>query len=68
MNLDAARTVRELATEIPNATRAFERLGIDYCCGGSKSLSDACVHAHVAIEDVLRALEQGSSKTSSMAT
>jgi len=59
MNLDVTRTVRELAMEIPNATRAFERLGIDYCCGGSKSLRDACVHAHVAVEDVLRALEQG---------
>src|SRR6266849_402511 len=61
MNLDATRTVREFATEIPNATRTFERLGIDYCCGGSKSLSDACVHAHVSVDDVLRALEQGSS-------
>ncbi len=60
MNLDATRTVREFATEIPNAIRAFERLGIDYCCGGSKSLSDACVRAHIAVEDVLRALEQGS--------
>lgn len=59
MDLDATRTVRELATEIPNATRAFERLGIDYCCGGSKSLRDACLHAHVAVEDVLHALEQG---------
>lgn len=61
MNLSAARTVRELATEIPNATRTFEKLGIDYCCGGSKSLNDACAQAHVPVEDVLRALEQGDS-------
>ena len=61
MNLDATRTVKEFATQIPNATRTFEKLGIDYCCGGSKSLSDACVHAHVPVEDVLRALEQDSS-------
>ena len=61
MNLNATRTVRELATEIPNATRTFEKLGIDYCCGGSKSLSDACLHAHVSVDDVVRALEQGSS-------
>jgi regulator of cell morphogenesis and NO signaling len=60
MNLNATRTVRELATEIPNATRTFEKLGIDYCCGGSKSLSDACVHANVSVENVLRALEQSS--------
>jgi len=60
MNLSATRTVRELATEIPNATRTFEKLGIDYCCGGSKSLSDACLHAHVSVDDVVLALEQGS--------
>ena len=61
MKLSATRTVRELATEIPNATRTFEKLGIDYCCGGSRSLSDACRHAHVSVDDVVRALEQGSS-------
>ena len=42
MSIDAARTVRELAIEIPDATRTFEKLGIDYCCGGSRSLNDAC--------------------------
>jgi regulator of cell morphogenesis and NO signaling len=63
MNLSATRTVRELAIEIPNATRTFEKLGIDYCCGGGKSLSDACLHAHVPVDDVLRALEQGGSFT-----
>jgi regulator of cell morphogenesis and NO signaling len=61
MNLSTTRTVRELAIEIPNATRTFEKLGIDYCCGGSKSLSDACLHAHVSVDDVVRALEQGGS-------
>ena len=63
MNLSANRTVRELAIEIPNATRTFEKLGIDYCCGGGKSLSDACMHAHLPVGDVLRALEQGGSFT-----
>jgi regulator of cell morphogenesis and NO signaling len=61
MSVDVTRTVRELAVEIPNATRTFEKLGIDYCCGGAKSLRDACVHAHVSIDDALHALEQGSS-------
>ena len=63
MNLSATRTVRELAIEIPNATRTFEKLGIDYCCGGGKTLSDACLHAHIPVDDVLRALEQGGSFT-----
>ena len=63
MNLDATRTVREFATEIPNATRTFEKLGIDYCCGGGKSLRDACAQAHLALDDVLRALQRGGSFT-----
>src|SRR5689334_15674618 len=61
MAVDATRTVRDLAIEIPNATRAFEKLGIDYCCGGSKSLKDACQQAHLPIEEVLKTLEQDSS-------
>lgn len=61
MSLNTARTVRELAIEVPNATRTFEKLGIDYCCGGARSLNDACMHAHVSVDDVVRALEQGSS-------
>jgi regulator of cell morphogenesis and NO signaling len=60
MALNATRTVRELAIEIPNATRTFEKLGIDYCCGGSRTLSDACLHAHVPLEKVVTELEQGS--------
>jgi regulator of cell morphogenesis and NO signaling len=63
MNLNPTRTVRELAIEIPNATRTFEKLGIDYCCGGSKSLSDACVHANVPVESVLRSLEEAGNFT-----
>jgi len=53
----ATKTVRELALEIPNATRVFERLGIDYCCGGTKSLEEACSAANLPIDDVIRTLE-----------
>src|ERR1051326_1072230 len=63
MALNATRTVRELAIEIPNAPRTFERLGIDYCCGGSRTLSDACQHAHISLEQAVTELEQGSAFT-----
>ena len=36
------KTVREIALESPSSIRVFEALGIDYCCGGKKPLSDAC--------------------------
>ena len=60
MALNVASTVRELAIEVPNATRIFEKLGIDYCCGGSRTLSDACRHAHISLDQVVNELEHGS--------
>ncbi len=61
MPITATKTVRELAVEIPNATRVFEKLGIDYCCGGQKPLEEACAGVHLSIDVVLRALEQNAS-------
>ena len=60
MALSSTQTVRQLATEIPNATRVFEKLGIDYCCGGGKSLEAACAQVKIPVTEVLRTLEQGS--------
>src|SRR5579872_3213041 len=57
MSVSVARTVRELALEIPEATRIFERAGIDYCCGGNKSLEEACASANLSVDDVLDSLE-----------
>jgi regulator of cell morphogenesis and NO signaling len=53
---DVSRTVREFAVEIPQATRLFESMGIDYCCGGGKSLQDACVSANVSVDEVVSKL------------
>src|ERR1017187_9530639 len=49
MSVTTEKTVRELALENPGATRVFERLGIDYCCGGGQTLAQACQAAHVPI-------------------
>jgi regulator of cell morphogenesis and NO signaling len=57
MNVQSAKTVRELALEIPQATRVFEQLGIDYCCGGTKSLEEACAAKNLAVAEVLATLE-----------
>jgi regulator of cell morphogenesis and NO signaling len=57
MSVSTARTVRELALEIPEATRIFERFGIDYCCGGNKSLKEACAASKLSVDQVLDSLE-----------
>jgi regulator of cell morphogenesis and NO signaling len=56
--LDPTKTVRELALTIPNATRVFEKMKIDYCCGGDKPLAEACATAGVGLEDLEHMLEQ----------
>lgn len=54
----AQTRVRDLAVTIPGATRVFEKLGIDYCCGGERSLHEACVSAHVDEASVVDTLAQ----------
>jgi len=56
MSISATKTVRELAVEIPNATRVFEEFGIDYCCGGKRSLDEACNAANLPVDEVIKAL------------
>lgn len=57
MTLQSTKTVRELALEIPGATMIFEKLGIDYCCGGGKSLEQACAARDLSAQDVILKLE-----------
>ena len=57
MSVSTAKTVREVAVEFPEATRIFERFGIDYCCGGSKSLQEACAASNLSVDEVLDSLE-----------
>lgn len=57
MMLDMNTPVRELALAMPQATRVFEILGIDYCCGGNRSLEEACAVAGVDVRDVQQSLE-----------
>ena len=48
MTIATTKTVGEIAAETPNATREFEKLGIDYCCGGSRTLGEACAEAKIS--------------------
>lgn len=38
------------------AAAVFDRFGIDFCCGGRQSVSDACERARVDVSDVVDAL------------
>jgi len=41
-NVTAETTIGEIVRAQPATSRLFENLKIDYCCGGRKSLSEAC--------------------------
>lgn len=50
-------TVGEIAATDLRAARLFDRLGIDYCCGGRQLFNEACRHAAVEPASILRELD-----------
>lgn len=50
-------TVAELVLQKPARSRVFEQQGIDYCCGGQKTLESACQNAGADAAEVLAAIE-----------
>jgi len=63
MQMTTEKTVREIALENPSSIRVFETLGIDYCCGGKRSLSDACSRADIDVDKALALLDQADRKS-----
>jgi regulator of cell morphogenesis and NO signaling len=51
------RTVGELVAERPGRSRVFQSFGIDFCCQGGKTLSEACQKRGVALDAVVEQLE-----------
>jgi regulator of cell morphogenesis and NO signaling len=55
-DLDAAVTLGKLVNQVPGSPRVLESYGLDYCCGGRRSLRDACSAQGVLVDEVLAAL------------
>jgi regulator of cell morphogenesis and NO signaling len=60
MNFSTETRVNEIALSNPGARRVLEDAGVDYCCGGGKSLQDACLHAGVTADEIRKRLRQNS--------
>jgi len=58
MTFDMNQTVSEIASENPAAVPVFENFGIDYCCGGKRSLQEACEGVNAPIDQVMQALSE----------
>jgi len=49
-------TVADLVLEKPSRSRVFAQAGIDYCCGGKRTLKEACLGTQVDANGLLAAL------------
>ena len=58
MTISSTMKVRDVVLELPQATRVFEKLKIDYCCGGDTPLGEACATAGVEVANLERMLEE----------
>ena len=52
------RSLGELVLERPGRSAALERFGLDYCCGGTAKLGQACARKGVELAEVVMALEK----------
>ena len=60
MNFNSETKVKDIALANPAARQVLEDAGLDYCCGGGKSLHEACMHADVPAEEILKRLHENS--------
>lgn len=58
MTISSTMKVRDVVLELPQATRVFEKLKIDYCCGGDTPLGEACATVGVEVANLERMLEE----------
>jgi regulator of cell morphogenesis and NO signaling len=54
-------TVGQIVAARPILARVFERLGIDFCCGGKQTLAAACEKKGLDAPTVIRLLEEAAS-------
>ena len=57
MNELEIQTVGQMVVERPQRSRVFDRLRIDYCCGGKRTLEEACAKRGLDLKAVLAELE-----------
>ena len=53
----ASDRVGTIVCNYPSTSRLFDELRIDYCCGGQRSLAEACAQQHLDLNATLAALQ-----------
>lgn len=60
MHFNSDTKVKDIALSHPAARQVLESAGLDYCCGGAKSLHDACRHSDTSPDEILSRLRAAS--------
>lgn len=61
--VSSAKSLGDLVTERESRGEILEHFGLDFCCGGKKSLEVACAELNLRVDDVVRALEEADQRT-----
>lgn len=61
-DLLAELSVGQIIADHPGRACVLEQYGIDYCCGGKKSLQDACSEKGIRIEEILVKFDEADRK------
>ena len=65
MTITATKRIGEIVAETPSCAREFEAMGIDYCCGGNRTLSEACTQLNIGVDETLARLEKSAAQATS---
>jgi regulator of cell morphogenesis and NO signaling len=58
MHTDPNETIGDIVAADYRTAEVFDRYGLDFCCGGRRTLSEACREQGVGVEDLLRSLDE----------
>ncbi len=58
MTIDIQAAIGDLVKQRPSRSRVFERLQIDYCCGGKQPLAETCERRGLDVQAVVRRLQE----------
>jgi len=57
MSIGMETQVADVATRHPATIRVFQRYGVDFCCGGKRSLADVCAERNLSFAELRSDLE-----------
>ena len=62
--LTSQSTLGDVVTADPALARQLERHGLDYCCGGSRTIAEACATQRLDVDAVIAELTTGADRPS----